>query len=79
LAQTDDLKNVASVPEAGRCGDSVCSCNRAATDETAFWEKVNRLLISLVCEIERDKLHCTYTTSELRKVGREVLCKAGKT
>jgi len=77
LAQTDDLKNVASVPEAVRCSDSVCSCNRAATDETAFWEEVNSALIRLVCIIERHKLHATYTTSELRKAGKQALCKHG--
>jgi hypothetical protein len=79
LAQSQSPENVAS----GECrienAGYVCACNQTAINDKAFWERVNRLLISLVCEIEREKLHCTHTTSELRKIGREVLCKAGRT
>lgn len=41
-------------------------------DDRAFWEEIRRLLLSLVCVIERHKLGGP-TTAELRKAGKRVL------
>ena len=38
-----------------------------------FWERVVSLLLSLVCTIEKDKLHRKPTTSELREAGKAKL------
>lgn len=79
MAHIDCRKNVASDAEPG-CGcDSECGCNPGGIDDAAFWEELNSLLIQMVCVIERQKLRSTHTTSELRKIGKAVLCKAGRT
>ena len=42
------------------------------TDDREFWEKIHRLLLSLVCVIEREKLG-VQTTAELRKAGKKAI------
>ena len=79
MAQSRVPESVASDGKCGCGGDSVCGCNPQPIDDSAFWEELNALLIQMVCLVERQKLHSTYTTSELRKVGKATLCKAGRT
>jgi len=37
-----------------------------------FWQEIHRLLLSLICTIERYKFPDRPTTSELRKAGKRV-------
>lgn len=46
--------------------------------DSAFWENVVSLLLSLVCLIEKEKLQRDPTTAELRKAGKQVLRECGK-
>lgn len=64
----------ASVSECQEGGSCACSCNPQPIDDNPFWQDFNALLIQLVCLVEKRKLNCTYTTSELRKAGKDVLC-----
>jgi len=78
LAQSQVPENVASAGSHIENAECVCGCNPQPIDDSAFWEELNALLIQMVCLVERQKLHSTYTTSELRKVGKATLCKAGR-
>jgi hypothetical protein len=42
-----------------------------------FWSEIVSLLLRLVCLIEREKLQREPTTAELRKAGKQALCKGG--
>lgn len=44
----------------------------SAVDDKEFWQEIRRLLLSLVCVIERHKLEGP-TTSELRKAGKQAI------
>jgi hypothetical protein len=71
--------NDASVSDCCKNGDSLSCCNQEAIEDEAFWEDFNSLLIQMSCLVERKKLHRTYTTSDLRKAGKRVLCNDGTT
>lgn len=45
------------------------------SDDEEFWKEFVGLLIQLVCLVEREKLKREPTTAELRKAGKETLCK----
>ena len=42
-------------------------------DDREFWEAIHRLLLSLVCVIEKHKLPDRPSTAELRKAGKRVI------
>jgi hypothetical protein len=75
LAQSRDVENVASAGCRIENGQSVCGCHRDDTDDAAFWEELDSLLIQVACLIERRKLRRTHTTSDLRALGKKALCK----
>jgi hypothetical protein len=50
--------------------DLPCACETA---DDKFWSEMVSLLLRAVCLIERDKLHRTHTTADLRKAGKKVL------
>lgn len=66
--------NDASVSECGKNGDCLCSCNQEPIVEDEVWEEIVSLAIQFACLVERKILHRTYTTSDLRKAGKDVLC-----
>jgi hypothetical protein len=44
----------------------------SVVDDKEFWQEIRRLLLSLVCVIERHKLGGP-TTAELRKAGKRII------
>ena len=60
-------------------GESLPCCNHESIEDDALWEELVSLLIQAACLIERKRLHRTYTTSDLRKAGKQVLCNDGTT
>ena len=44
----------------------------SVVDDKEFWQEIRRLLLSLVCVIERHKLDGP-TTAELRKAGKQAI------
>lgn len=70
----EPAENPASVCP-GCFGTDCTSCgNHKSIEDEAFWQEFNSLFIQLVCLVEKKKLKCTYTTSDLRKAGKTVLC-----
>ena len=45
----------------------------SVVDDREFWEAIHRLLLSLVCVIEKHKLPDRPSTAELRKAGKRVI------
>ena len=68
----------ASVSEQCCNGNCVSCDNQGAIDNKDFWREFNSLFIQLVCLVEKAHLDCTYTTSDLRKAGKDVLCNGKK-
>ena len=46
------------------------------TDEQ-FWEEWVSIMLKAVCLVERAKLKRKHTTAELRKAGKQAICKEG--
>ena len=69
----------ASVEESCCDPNCVCGCNQQPNDDSAFWQEFVSQLISMVCLIEREKLRPTHTTSELRGIAKDALCKERET
>ena len=69
----------ASVSDCCERDGSLPCCNQESIEDDALWEELVGLLIQAACLIERKRLHRTYTTSDLRKAGKRVLCNDGRT
>ena len=46
------------------------------TDEQ-FWQELVSIMLKAVCLIERAKLKREHTTADLRKAGKQAICKEG--
>lgn len=74
LSNDDIAQERASVPGNSANGDGAPCPNQGNTEDQAFWQGIVALAIQFVCHVERHKLHCTYTTSDLRRAGKSALC-----